>query len=92
DDTLSAVDAETEAAIQRQLDAVFAGRTVLIVSSRVSAVRDADQIAVLDAGRLTERGTHAELVAAGGFYARLAREQAVEEALESGQAPVGVGP
>jgi ATP-binding cassette subfamily B protein len=75
DDTLSAVDAETEAAIQRELEAVFRGRTVVVVSSRVSAVRDADQIVVLDDGAIVERGDHASLVAGGGLYARLAREQ-----------------
>jgi ATP-binding cassette subfamily B protein len=81
DDTLSSVDAETEAAIQRELDHVFAGRTVVVVSHRVSSVRSADQIAVLDGGRIVERGTHDELLAAGGLYARLAREQALEEDL-----------
>jgi ATP-binding cassette subfamily B protein len=91
DDTFSAVDAETEAEIQRQLEDVLEGRTVVIVSSRVSAVREAEQIAVLDAGRVAELGTHAELVAAGGLYARLAREQAEEEALvgDAGRAEVG---
>jgi len=84
DDTLSAVDAETEAAIQRELDEVFAGRTVIVVSSRVSAVRGADQIVVLEGGRIAERGRHRELVRAGGLYARLAEEQAEREELVSG--------
>ena len=79
DDTLSAVDAETEAAIQQGLREVFRGRTVVVVASRVSTVRDADRILVLDAGRLIEQGTHAELVARGGLYARLAHDQEAEE-------------
>jgi ATP-binding cassette subfamily B protein len=84
DDTFSAVDAETEVEIQRQLEDFLEGRTVVIVASRVSAVRQADQIVVLDAGRIAELGTHAELLVAGGLYARLAREQAEEEALVGG--------
>jgi len=85
DDVLSAVDAATETGIQRELDRIFAGRTVVVVSSRVSAVRRADLIVVLDAGRIVERGTHDELMAVGGAYSRLAREQADEEA--GGESP-----
>jgi ATP-binding cassette subfamily B multidrug efflux pump len=82
DDTLSSVDAETEAAIQRGLADVFRGRTVVVVASRVSTVRNADHIFVLDDGRIVEEGKHADLVAAGGLYFRLAREQELEEVIE----------
>jgi ATP-binding cassette subfamily B multidrug efflux pump len=81
DDTLSAVDAETEAAIQAELGQVFRGRTVVVVASRVSAVRDADRIVVLEGGRVVETGRHDDLVARGGLYARLAQEQERERDL-----------
>ncbi|MEB2345558.1 MAG: ABC transporter ATP-binding protein [Deltaproteobacteria bacterium] len=81
DDTLSSVDAETEAAIRRGLREVFAGRTVIVISHRVASVRDADRIVVLDEGRVVERGEHGALLAQGGLYARLAREQALEDEL-----------
>ena len=80
DDTLSAVDAATEAAIQSGLAEVFEGRTVVVIASRVSSVRECDHTVVLDGGRIVERGTHAELCEAGGLYARLAREQENEAA------------
>jgi ATP-binding cassette subfamily B protein len=86
DDALSSVDAETEAQIQRGLGEVFEGRTVILISHRISTVRDADQIVVMDAGRIVERGTHGELLAAGGLYARLASQQALEEELEGEEA------
>jgi ATP-binding cassette subfamily B protein len=82
DDTLSSVDAATEAAIQKSLREVFGGRTVVVISHRVSSVRDCDQIVVLDDGRIAERGTHKELLLQGGFYARLARQQALEAELD----------
>ncbi|MCH8084624.1 MAG: ABC transporter ATP-binding protein, partial [Myxococcales bacterium] len=82
DDTLSSVDAATEQAIQRSLAEVFAGRTVICISHRISSVRDCDQIVVLEAGRISERGSHRELLLAGGFYARTARQQALEEELD----------
>ncbi len=86
DDALSSVDAETEAAIRSGLDEVFEGKTVILISHRISTVQGADQIIVLDGGRIAERGTHEQLVASGGLYARLARQQALEEELEGEEA------
>ena len=88
DDTLSAVDAETEAAIQAGLREIFGGRTVVLVASRVATLREADHIVVLDRGRLVEQGRHAELLARGGLYARLARDQEAEERREADWAAV----
>ena len=79
DDSLSSVDAETERQILEQLEAVMRGRTAILISHRVAAVRRAHQIAVLDGGVLVERGTHAELLARGGVYAELYRTQLEEE-------------
>ncbi len=81
DDALSAVDTQTEAAILTGLARALAGRTALIASHRISAVRDADWILVLDEGRLVEQGRHAELMARRGrYWSLLAREQ-LEEAV-----------
>ncbi|MCC7012704.1 MAG: ABC transporter ATP-binding protein [Planctomycetes bacterium] len=80
DDALSAVDTETEAQLVRNLKSASHGRTVIIAAHRLSTVRHADQIAVLDAGRIVQRGTHAELLARPGWYAETwARQQTQEE-------------
>jgi ATP-binding cassette, subfamily B, multidrug efflux pump len=81
DDALSAVDTYTEEEILHRLSEVMRQRTSIIVSHRVSTVRSADQILVLDDGRIAERGTHDELVAGNGLYAELYRKQLLEEEL-----------
>lgn len=79
DDALSAVDTETEEAIITALMADRAGKTTIIISNRVSTLRRADIVAVLDSGRLTQLGTPAELAAIDGFYAEIAALQALSE-------------
>jgi ATP-binding cassette subfamily B protein len=79
DDALSAVDTATEEAVLRGLARVRAARTCVLVSHRVSTVRDADLILVFDAGRVVERGTHDQLVAAGGLYAAMHQRQLLED-------------
>ena len=81
DDCLSAVDTQTEEQILDNLRLVFRGRTVFLVSHRISTVKDADVILVLDHGRVAERGTHSQLIAAGGLYAELHQRQLLEEEL-----------
>jgi len=82
DDALSAVDTHTEKEILLGLARELEGRTAVIVSHRVSAVMNADQILVLEAGRLVEQGRHEELIITGGVYATLLRRQMLEEGLE----------
>jgi ATP-binding cassette subfamily B protein len=82
DDALSAVDTYTEDEILKRLRNVLRGRTSIIISHRISTVKDADQIVVLHEGRIVERGNHDELVALNGMYAELYRKQLLEEELE----------
>jgi ATP-binding cassette, subfamily B, multidrug efflux pump len=81
DDALSAVDTYTEEEILGRLRSVMRQRTAIIVSHRISTVRNADQILVLDGGVIVERGTHDQLIANDAFYADLYRQQLVEEEL-----------
>ena len=82
DDALSAVDTQTEARILAGLRDALAGRTSVVVSHRLAAVRDADRILVLDRGRVVEEGTHPELAARDGRYWELLRRQQIEEELQ----------
>ncbi len=75
DEATSALDAEAEAVVQRALENLMRGRTTLVIAHRLATVRNADTIAVLDGGRVVERGSHAELVAGGGLYRHLAELQ-----------------
>jgi ATP-binding cassette, subfamily B, multidrug efflux pump len=82
DDALSSVDTYTEEKILRHLTEVMAGRTTLLISHRVSTIRNADEIAVLHDGEIVERGTHEELLAMNGHYTELYNKQLIEEELE----------
>ena len=75
DEATAHLDSESEVAVQRALDAALEGRTSLVIAHRLSTVRNADQILVVDDGRIVQRGTHAELLAEGGLYADLYRTQ-----------------
>ena len=75
DEATSHLDAVNEQAVRRALDLLQADRTTIVIAHRLSTVRDADLIVVLDAGRVAETGTHASLLARGGLYARLVSRQ-----------------
>ncbi|MBV8731719.1 MAG: ATP-binding cassette domain-containing protein, partial [Acidobacteriia bacterium] len=83
DDALSSVDTLTEERILNHLEDVMRGRTVILISHRVSTVKNADWIIVLEHGRIVEQGGHAELVTLGGYYAELSQKQMLEEELET---------
>jgi len=74
DEATSSVDAESERRIERAMEVLFSGRTSIIVAHRLSTVRYADEIVVVDGGRIIERGSHDQLIAAGGRYAGLYRD------------------
>ncbi len=84
DEATAHLDSESEVKIQQALKTALAGRTSLVIAHRLSTIREADQILVVDAGQVTERGTHDELLAAGGLYAELYRTQFASSALPGG--------
>jgi ATP-binding cassette subfamily B protein len=90
DEASSALDSVTEARIQESLNVARAGRTALVIAHRLSTVKDADQILVLEHGEVAERGTHDELIAADGQYAALWRQQAEAGASVAGEEDVTV--
>jgi ATP-binding cassette subfamily B protein len=80
DEATAHLDSESEAALQQALDVALEGRTSIVIAHRLSTIRRADQILVIDAGRIVERGTHDELLAAGGLYAELYHTQFADQA------------
>ncbi|GAA1770504.1 ABC transporter ATP-binding protein [Luedemannella helvata] len=91
DEATAHLDSESEAAVQEALRTALAGRTSLVIAHRLSTVREADQILVVDGGRIVERGTHDELMQAGGLYAELYETQFARQRAPQGEL-VGAGP
>ncbi|NBU31248.1 MAG: ATP-binding cassette domain-containing protein, partial [Actinobacteria bacterium] len=84
DEATAHLDSENEAAVQRALAVALKGRTSIVIAHRLSTIRDANQILVMESGKVVERGTHDELLAAGGLYSSLYETQfAVQETAES---------
>lgn len=83
DEATSALDTESEAQVQAALERLMAGRTTILIAHRLSTVKNADRIYVIERGRVVETGSHAELVRAGGLYARLAKAQDLDHAPET---------
>jgi ATP-binding cassette, subfamily B, multidrug efflux pump len=93
DDALSSVDTQTEQAILKGLRTVLASRTSIVIAHRISTIRAADRIIVLEDGRVADQGTHDELIGRGGLYAALYERELLREALEAAEpAPAGADP
>jgi ATP-binding cassette, subfamily B, bacterial len=90
DEATAHLDSESETAVQRALKTALAGRTSLVIAHRLSTIREADQILVIDGGRVVEAGQHADLLAAGGLYADLYQTQfAGQQAAAAGRPAAG---
>jgi ATP-binding cassette subfamily B protein len=91
DEATAHLDSESEAAVQEALRRALVGRTSLVIAHRLSTVRDADQLLVIDGGRIVERGTHRELLAAGGLYTLLYHTQFADQEADQGPDPTPFG-